>query len=154
MTRFADDRDDDYDVLDWGRWERNSRVCVEGKRGQTALAELEAALVALPRKVLIKGALADDRGDMCAVGVLVAHHRTAAGDERSEVVRQMADRAAKYNADDDQTEETIAAGRAIGLTATLSWVLSLLNDLDHGAATPEQRYDAVLRWVRRKRDIF
>lgn len=58
MSRYSDY--DDYDE-DWGlsngRWERNSRVVFTSRKGQKALRQLRDALLALPDKRLISGAL-------------------------------------------------------------------------------------------------
>jgi hypothetical protein len=62
MTRFKDyDNDDEFAVLDYGRWQRNSRAALKSRRGRKALAEIRDALLALPEKRLIEGAL-------CTVG--------------------------------------------------------------------------------------
>jgi len=62
MSRFVDgDGDDEFWMLDQGRWERNARAALKGKRGRKALAEIREALLALPEKRLIEGAL-------CTVG--------------------------------------------------------------------------------------
>jgi hypothetical protein len=57
---------DDYEgepeqILAQGRWEHNARVALKGKRGRKALADLREALLALPEKRLIEGAV-------CTVG--------------------------------------------------------------------------------------
>lgn len=64
MSRFGDY--DDYEgepeqILAMGRWERNARAALKGRRGRKALAELREALMALPEHKLIEGAL-------CTVG--------------------------------------------------------------------------------------
>jgi len=62
MSRYVDgDDDDEFAVLDQGRWERNARAALKGRRGRKALAEIREALLALPEKRLIEGAL-------CTVG--------------------------------------------------------------------------------------
>lgn len=62
MSRFTEgDYDDETWALDMGRWERNSRAALKSKRGRKALAEIREALLALPEKRLIEGAL-------CTVG--------------------------------------------------------------------------------------
>lgn len=62
MSRYGDnDYDSENWALDAGRWERNSRAALKSKRGRKALAEIREALLALPEKRLIEGA-------MCTVG--------------------------------------------------------------------------------------
>lgn len=62
MSRFTDcDYDDENWALDHGRWEHNSRTALKGRRGRKALADLREALLALPEKRLIEGAV-------CTVG--------------------------------------------------------------------------------------
>ena len=64
MSRFRDGYDDDYEpeaVLARGRWEHNARRALKSARGRKALAEIRQALLALPDKRLIEGAL-------CTVG--------------------------------------------------------------------------------------
>lgn len=63
MSRFIDHGDDTdpETVLARGRWQRNARAVLTSKRGRQALALLREALLALPEKRLIEGAL-------CTVG--------------------------------------------------------------------------------------
>jgi hypothetical protein len=64
MSRFREGDDDyEYMELDRGRWEHNARRSLKSARGRKALAEIREALLALPEKRLIEGAL-------CTVGVL------------------------------------------------------------------------------------
>ena len=64
MSRYVegDWESDEFWQLHMGRWDRNMRVAVTSKRGQQALRDLRAALLALPEKRLISGAL-------CTVGM-------------------------------------------------------------------------------------
>src|SRR5487761_1366554 len=63
MSRYIDHSDDDSPdmVLARGRWERNARAVLKSRRGRKALTEIREALLALPEKRLIEGAL-------CTVG--------------------------------------------------------------------------------------
>lgn len=63
MSRYVDHSDDDSaeTILAQGRWGHNARAALKGKRGRKALAEIREALLALPEKRLIEGAL-------CTVG--------------------------------------------------------------------------------------
>ena len=126
----------DYADLRWGRWERNSQTAVYGKPGQRKLRELEAALLALPRKRLIAGELSDGE-DVCALGCMLT-------------AREMpVDEVALLSpADDWEADFTEAIAARLGMTFTLAWVIQELNDESTRTMTPERRYDEVLRWVR------
>lgn len=67
MSRYVegDCEGEPEQILAWGRWERNARATLKGKRGRKALAELREALMALPEHRLIDSALCT-AGDMDA----------------------------------------------------------------------------------------
>lgn len=54
----------------YGLWDGNCQRSIAGKAGQKALRALEAALVALPEKRLIREQLEDAAGNVCAIGAL------------------------------------------------------------------------------------
>jgi hypothetical protein len=65
VSRFGDydgDGDDEFNGNGWAMWQKRAELALRGKRGRKALAELRDALMALPEKRLIEGAL-------CTVGV-------------------------------------------------------------------------------------
>ncbi len=137
-------------------WDANCRRFINGKAGQRALRELEAALLALPEKRLIKDALTDKQGGVCAIACY-----------------------ARYKGVDlstfDPEDESDQVGEAGGMPPLVAWQVVALNDITldvvweltdgpierhHGAyrggvplirdMTPEERYDKVLAWVREK----
>ena len=61
---------DDLDNWDLIRWRGQVVAAIRGKRGQKLLAELAAAMDAMPEKVLIANELVDEEGDYCALGVV------------------------------------------------------------------------------------
>jgi hypothetical protein len=62
MSRYDDGGgDDEFAALNYGRWANNARRSLKSPRGRKALAEIREALLALPEKRLIEGAL-------CTVG--------------------------------------------------------------------------------------
>lgn len=66
---YIDDGDCD-DVLAMGRWQGQVASAIRGKRGQTALRELAAAMDAMPAKVLAADSLVTADGEFCTLGVL------------------------------------------------------------------------------------
>lgn len=73
MSRHGYNDDDDYDPLAHGRWRGALLSAIRGKRGQTFLREVLAALDAMPEKELVTAALQAD-GQFCTLGV-VGHAR-------------------------------------------------------------------------------
>lgn len=137
-------------------WDANCRRSMRGKAGQRELRELEAALLALPEKRLIDGALVDDEGGVCAIACYAKHK----GVDLSNF---------------DPEDESDEAGIAGGMPRLVAWQVVAFNDLHcdtvwevalgpiqrgHGQykggiphvrpMTPEERYEKVLAWVRRE----
>ncbi len=134
-------------------WDANCRRSLKGKAGQRELRELKTALLALPEKRLIKDALTDEQGGMCAIACYGKHK----GVDLS-----------KFD-DEDESDEVGIAG---GMPRLVAWKVVALNDITldtvwevaHGPVerghgiykggialirdmTPEERYAAVLKWV-------
>lgn len=116
-------------------WQANCRRSLLGAKGQAALRELEAALLALPSKRLIRNDL-DDGADVCAIGALV----------RFKQITPQAD--AEFEMED--------VGIECGMPRLVAWKVVELNDveLDYRwllgrsvEITPEDRYQRVLEWV-------
>ncbi len=91
MSRYSeyDDYEDEADqILAQGRWERNARATLKGKRGRKALADLREALLALPEHRLIEGALCAvgdvDQRVPAVTGAEIAEHQAKAAAWRAE----------------------------------------------------------------------
>ena len=106
----------------------NMRRSGQGARGQRALRELEAALIALPAKRLIHGTLIDDNGDVCAIAAYGRHK----GVDLSTF---------------DAEEDSVDVGIIGGMPRLVAWQIVELNDSGR-RETPEERYVRVLAWVR------
>jgi hypothetical protein len=146
VSRFNDDGDWDYGR--YSLWERAMTNALSGRRGQAALADLEQALLALPQKRLIDGALACN-GEVCAVGALVVRNRVAAGEDRAAVLADL-ERATDPEEYNDNADVTATYGAKHGRMAyAMAWRIAELNDEDCRNATPEWRYEYVLDWVRK-----
>lgn len=146
-TRVRDYGDDG--TIPYGLWENAVRRALRGKRGQAALRELEAALLALPEKRLIAGRVSDG-ASVCTLGALALSRETAKG---VPVANALEDLRQRYPEDDDADDLAAYLGRdVLGLRVTLAWALIDENDesLPEELVTPEERYAAMLAWVRRQ----
>lgn len=149
--RFAGDGDENFPG-EWFLWESAQRRCFAGQPGQQRLRELRDALLALPEKRLITTRLANEQGEFCAIGALARHQAIQAGDDPAEVLERLASYVKAESAWDDpwETEDrTISVAQACGMKRTMAAAVAYENDLDWGreVKTPEQRYQAMLRWV-------
>lgn len=176
MSRFDYDGDGEGG-MPWQLWEATLSRALGGRRGQETLAQMETALLGLPKPRLIEGRLAGD-GGVCAVGAYVAQQRArelgvdmAAAIEAISVDsvcwcdhgRDLHDDescrgvwtngrpcgCSGFRPESEDASETADAGLAAGLGFSIAWHLAYLNDEEFGAATPEQRYELMLGWVRR-----
>jgi hypothetical protein len=66
---YSEDMDDQWALI---RWRGAVNSAIRGKRGQSFLRELLAALDAMPQKALIADELATADGEFCALGVVGA----------------------------------------------------------------------------------
>lgn len=146
MSRF--DWYDDYDEYTEGRanlWQANVKRALKGKRGQKALRELEAALLALPSKRLIEGNVCD-AGEVCALGAMAWHRKVKAGFDPIESLALVEQEAAQLGGDTDLG--SIDLGTRMGLSLVLANEIAYQNDEIFGAIAPEYRYERLLEWVR------
>lgn len=121
-------------------WDATVARCIRGKPGQRALRALLAALEALPEKRLIDGALAD-RGEVCAIGALIAYKQGAALDLPWVEAIDRLDGV-------DSVNYTAELAKPYGMAWTLAWEIVNMNDDWFSHCTPEERYERILAWVR------
>ena len=166
MSRFGDYDDyPDYPNAS-DLWEANLRRALAGKRGKKALAELREALLALPERRLIAGALctvgadrlapqAYSRGDLeekierdgeggCAIGAYVWYRKVKAGMDPQAAFAELPTLLDVVGNAEVQTAE---AGKRAGLTFTLAQSLAYRNDEEFGGMTPEVRYRRFMEWI-------
>ena len=110
-------------------WQANCERSMRGKKGQCELLELRTALLAMPEKRLIHGALVSESGEICAIAAYGKHK----GVDLSTF---------------DPEDQSTAVGIAGGMPRLVAWKVVEMNDeiLSWGI-TPEERYAAVLAWV-------
>jgi hypothetical protein len=117
------------------------------KRAESVFADLEAALLALPEQRLIDGALVRQDGSVCAVGAYCLFKRQQRGEQREAIIEELARDSEEFG----DIWQTIDAGEKVGLCRTLAWKLASLNDEMWWQASPEERYQRVLDFIRAHR---
>lgn len=168
MSRFGDY---DYDKCFPNQaelWQANARRALKGRRGRKALAELREALLALPEKRLIAGALCTVGGEermaemtdqwvrgelaeklategqgVCAIGAYVWFKKVKGGADPRAAFEELP---LLLDADSDSWQ-TAQAGQRAGLTYTLAESLAYRNDEVFEAMSPEQRFEAFIEWI-------
>lgn len=149
MSRFEDcDYDEDFNNQA-ELYQANTERCLLGKRGQVFLKEMEKALLMLPRKRLINGAVCRE-GDVCAIGALALKRKRDAGDSISAALYWLEKEAPDEDEYADATSEY--AERHLGVIDRLAYRMAWVNDVDaEEEMSPEDRYKHVLAWVRAQR---
>lgn len=124
-------------------WQANCRRSLESKRGQAALRELEAALLALPVPELVGSALETPERGVCAIGALARYKAIDVSSDADQLRHSL-------NEDDDYEAQAIMEGvaDACGVPPMVAWKTIEINDIDCDGMTPAQRHQRVLRWVR------
>jgi len=143
MSRFDDS--DEEDFPNQGElYAQATKNAVNGKKGQAVLRELEAALLAMPVKRLTTSFLAFE-GDVCALGALAVHRKIAKGVSRSDAIDELECRGATASTSVSFAEHELK------IVGSLAAEIAYTNDerVD-SCATPEERYEEVLHWVRKQ----
>jgi hypothetical protein len=139
MSRFdAYDSDygyDEYDALRSAGWKHAEAMALRGKRGLRVLKEMEHALLSLEQPRLISNYVALN-GEVCAVGAYLKFK----GVDISQYDG--------YGC--ISGEEAAALGASAGMQRTVAWTIANLNDEHCEQSTPEERYEYILNWVRKK----
>lgn len=149
-------------------WQANCRRSLRGKAGQAALRRLEAALLAMDEKRLIRGKLVNSVADVCAIGAL------------AKAEGKLPDPEPLVDDDEDDLDDTaVFAEDHLGFPHLVAWKVVEQNDIVndvvwelapgplnrhevvyHGPdgqgrgrphirpMTGEERYEKVLAWVR------
>jgi len=108
-------------------WRRKVNRAIRSKRGQKFLAELAAALDAMPNRRLITGTLATEAGECCALGAVCL--------------------ARGIDADEIPQYDPKAVGNALGISEAMAAEIAYLNDEDFDSETPQQRWSSMREWV-------
>ena len=134
-----------YDLDQWTliRWRGAVASAIRGKRGQSLLRELEAALVALPGKRLIDNEFANsEKQQVCALGAVAVKRRLDKGVALADALKDVEEKYPEDSAAEVASEEMNVAD------ALVKEITSINDDYYYGTSTPEERYHRVLTWVR------
>lgn len=171
MSRYGGDNDDGEDFPgQFALWQANYERALKGRRGRKALGDLREALLALPEKKLIEGALCtvnpaarlgavaegswryadlaealDDKGEgVCAIGALLWHRKVKAGMDPAEAFDSLP---TLEDANHGLDDTACLAVNDAGIVYSLAWALACKNDETYRRMTPEERYTAFLAWI-------
>jgi hypothetical protein len=155
MSRIVEgDCDDPASWLRGYAWVANTKRHLEGAKGQAALKELEAALLALPEKKLlysefIIGPDSDDpNGGVCAMAAIALKRKMDTGLSRREAVLAILNEVPGSVMDDSDSEGVAATAAYLGLKHVFAYAVIEQNDEYGGRRTlPEDRYKNILAWV-------
>jgi hypothetical protein len=172
VSRGYGDYDDDGENFpnEYAFWVRRRDQVLSGKRGRSALAELREALMALPEKRLVMGAIStvsladraatleDDQylkrdilkkcahegPGVCAIGAYLWHKAVKAGADPEQAFHDL-----PVSADvlEEYLGDTARIGETAGLSYTLAYLLASRNDESYEDYTPEIRYQKFMGWL-------
>ena len=122
---YFEDYDDNWAFI---RWRGAVATAFRGKRGQTFLREMLAALDALPEKRLVENDLERADGAVCALG--------AVGKARGVDMKKV----------DPEDHDSVAA--LLNISHALACEIMFTNDEGFGwKVTPEERFNRMRAWI-------
>ena len=102
----------------------------------------------MPEKRIQKDVLVAADGEVCAIGSLMVHKKISTGMSREQAVLECS------HVDPSDTENQ---GVLLGMPRLVAWSVAVENDEydewdqdDEGMGTEQQRYERMLRWVRKE----
>lgn len=150
------DCDDNADFLRACAFSANTEKHLKGEKGQKALKELEAALLELPEKKLIRSRFMvkenekDEVGAVCALGALALKRRLDKGMTRAQAVQEL-DLTGPSEDEYSKWQELKNTADFLKLKMNFVWEVVEKNDEDCGPTwKPEDRYKHVLEWVQKR----
>lgn len=174
MSRYEDNGEGEVFPGQFQLFQANVERALRGKRGRQALADLREALLNLPEKRLIEGALCTvnpERRKRPEVGPAkvwaemlnydLAEHVEIEGEGVCAVgayawwkkVKAGADPVEAFDSlptlleSQEPIDSTARVGNEAGLAMTLAYELAFRSDEVYGGLTPEERYQKFLDWL-------
>lgn len=151
MSRVSEgDFDECYPNQSQLQW-ANAERCLKGKRGQQALLDLEAALLAMPVKELLAGNLAR-AGQVCTLGAFVVAKKIGEGMTYAEAVAELELAVKDFDEESDGTdiaEITVQRAKASGFPSPIAYEVLWQTDYHIASeCSPARRWELMLKWVR------
>lgn len=146
MSRF--DSGDDYDENypnQFALWERSQTNALKGKKGQAFLAEVEAALLALPERKLTDTFA--EGGQVCALGAVALKRRVEQGEPLEQALEDL-----ERLGYDSASDTAWFAMQEFRIPQALAWAIAYENDEGAGVSwpqSPRHRWERMWRWCRR-----
>lgn len=125
-------------------WEANRDRSLRGKKGQTALRELEAALLALPDKRLIADHL-ESKSGVCALGALGKYKNRTIPPEPKH-----SDEFGEWQESYEVEEQMVNFGKSLGVPRLVAIEIVYRNDDNWRGETAEERYARILSWIQKQ----
>lgn len=146
------DIDSTEDMLRCCAFEHNTIRHLKGAKGQAALRELEAALLALPDKRLVHSRFVvtsgeEPNGAVCALGAVALYRKRRDGIDRETALKEIA-KEAPTDPNDGWYGIVDTANYLRYKTNFVFAVVEANDELVSEMATPESRYEQVLAWCR------
>lgn len=117
---------EDYENINL--WRGAVERAIKGKRGQQFLREMAEALDTMPTKRLVRDALIDPTGEVCAIGAVC--------------------RARGLDVSGVEVYDPAHVAMAVGIATALAAEIEYINDeANYRTETPEQRWERVRKWV-------
>lgn len=139
----------------WNLHEASVKRALTSKRGLLVLQDVKRALLALPQRRLIAGALCLE-GEVCLVGAYVAYRKMTKEKWTtiSQAIYWLHDDDTYIDPEDglqtDDTEwDTARAGELAGMARMMAYEMAYKNDQQWDRDSPEQRWQHAIDWVER-----
>ena len=139
---YSDDLGGTWELI---RWRGAVASAIRGKRGQALLKEMEAAILALPQKMLCAHDFANaSTGNVCALGSVVLKRRLSEGMSLVEALEQI-----QSDYPEDRGIESVAVEMNIAdaLAKEITYINDEVGSWRRGGEGGAERYNRVLKWV-------
>ena len=150
-VNFDDYDEDEYSDLRAFAFGWNEKQALGGRKGQKFLREMEAALLALPRKELVANVFVAEDGGVCPLAALALKRSKDAGKTEDDALAEVRNLLSMEDAfyDNSSYENCEYAAKALKTNRYMAYAVMYCADEQARKLNLSERYDAVLAWVRK-----